>query len=212
MRKLLIVATVATLTAASARAAIITEFVLAGSPTIDGTRYHIWEMRVTTDADWTNSRLNVSLTLGEMYHHPLGQNFEPSPARIALYPDLEWDTYVTVPGGWPGQPSFAGPVTMDPMELHVSWFDAADTGAGVWKVAQIVMTGNASGTLSGASYDRETSAAFDYTIPEPTAIALLAGGGLLALARRRRLGPGRLSRAQQRLGSPMKRGESRPQE
>ena len=218
MKKVLAVAVVS-MVALTARAAITTQLIridLDGDPTdapvtlSDGAQYYLCAMRVTTDTDWTNSRLDMELTSGSFYNHPFGGNGPATPNVVAVHPDLKADTHVSssIPdleepiSGLNLDASKAGVTMFTDTEIHVSWFDTQDggpvTGA---TIARIALSLDASGTIAGKSYDVGTAGQgvpFEGVFvggppcqpPEPAALSLLALGSL-ALLRRRSNGKGR---------------------
>ena len=179
MKNVAIVVTVLVLTGPMAPAAISTEFVPTGSPVIDGASYNTFEMRVTADeADWTDSRLEIELQSGSIYQHPFGGLTRPHPDLVAVYPDLGFDTYVTVPND--GDVTFFGAIKMTDTMLAVQWGDDVDTGLGTWTVARITLSADANGPVSGISYQFGTRPMADaggpYSIAPGDALLLDAGG------------------------------------
>ena len=179
---------------AVANAAITTTFVSQGQQVIDSVTYNVWDMMVDTDTDWTNSRLDISLSSGAMYQHAFGGNNAPTPALVAAFPELAYDTFATVPNGL--DVTFAGAITMDATTLAASWADTATGDSGQWQVARITLTQDAAGTVTGKSYDVESagqgidfSADWDIVagefVPEPATLSVLALGALAMLRRRK---------------------------
>ena len=93
-----------------------------------------------------------------IYQHEFGSAYtEPMPAMIATYPELEFDTYVTL-GAW-GYPSptnvISGAVDIlrgstilfDDQHINISWVisdGSYKSGPGVFRVARITLANNAS--------------------------------------------------------------------
>ena len=171
---------------------ITTEFVKTSIQTIDSVEYHVWEMRATAPADWTNSRLDVTLSSGLMYNDPAGGVTEPDPGLFGTHPNLQWDTYVTVPGGYGGEVRFGGEVVMEDTTVGISWGDLPLDEGGTWKLGQITLSSDATGWLQGASDTIGVGFAtpFSYPIedgqvvPEPAVVFFLVPG--LWLRRRKK--------------------------
>ena len=143
-------------------------FVFQESVTIDSNSYKVWEMRVTTEAEWTNARMDLELTSGTMYQDPMGSSVEPNPAWFQFVPNLEYDTYAAVPAGYPRVANFAA-LTMDDDEFLASWFDVLDDGSGTHRIAQVTLSTNAGGTVTGRIYDLATlgeGAAFEFDVED----------------------------------------------
>ena len=196
MREALLCVLMLSVSAATATPGIVHDFAEVHAAQIDGTLYRVWELSVTSPrCSWTNTRLEISLDQGTMYQHPLGGNTEPDSAVATNTQNLQWDTYVTVPGGRIETLIFAGAETMNETEIRLSW------GAIEWsayparhRLAQITLSDDAEGTVSGRSWDclsdgigfpiegwRIEGGRF---VPEPTTLGLLAVGAG-ALFRRR---------------------------
>ncbi len=180
---------------ASANAAVNTYFTKVNTVDIGETTYKVWDMMVDVDSDWERTRMDLILTSGTLYQHSLPFDVEPNPGFYPMFLDMEWDTYLTVPGGFPAPVGLAGdPPYMSDTSITASWFDEIDSGPGVWRIAQVTLSSDAEGTISGWSTDCMVCTAlpesFQYVIvdgeivPEPATTALLALGGL-ALIRRR---------------------------
>ena len=187
--------------AASANAAVKTTFEKVNTLDIGGTTYKIWNMMTDVGSDWTNARLDLILTSGTLFQQPptlLGSDTEPNPALFPGFPDVEWDTYVTTPGGWAAPVGFAGdPPYMGDTSITASWFDSVVGTGGLYKIAQIALSSDAAGTITGKVYDvhnagegvplpAELYIADGEIVPEPATLVLLAIGGIGALLRKRR--------------------------
>ncbi len=185
--------------AVSANASVNTTFeeVLPTPGTVP-TGYRVWNMMTDVDSDWTNARLDLILTSGTLYQDVNGDDLRPNPTWFGLAPTLEWDTFLTVPGGYPNIVGVADdPPYMGDTSITASWFDSVVGTAGVYKIAQITLSTDAAGTVSGKVYDVDTQGdgvllapgwyvdggAF---VPEPATLVLLAIGGIGALLRKRR--------------------------
>ena len=99
-------------------------------------------------------------TPGSIYQHAYGSAYtEPMPAMVATYPELEFDTYVTM-GAWE-YPSptnvISGAIEIDPdsvltfdeQTLNILWALSDGTyksGPGVFRIARVTLANNASAT------------------------------------------------------------------
>ena len=169
-----------------------------------------WSLKVThTDGDWASAGLRATLPAGSVYyHHSLGGNTKPNPAFVALFPGLEFDTYVTSPldngstgapaviGGHPASPTadFGGTTGV----FSVSWGDLATNPPGTYEIARLTFPNGVIPTIfregnppslpntSNTSQVNPDQTVFipDIAIPEPASLGLVAAAGLLALRRR----------------------------
>ncbi len=141
---------------ASANAAVRTFFKRVNMFGISGPgyQYYVYDMMVDVDSDWTNARLDLTLTSGTLYQDSLGSDVAPNPFFFGMVPTLEWDTSLDVPGGFPNPVGLAGdPPYMSDTSITASWFDAVDTGPGLHKIARITLSSDAEGTITGKVYD-----------------------------------------------------------
>ncbi len=184
---------------AAAGASVDTSFEKANTVDLGGTTYKVWDMKVDTPSDWTNSRMDLTLTSGNLYQDAMGSDVAPNPAFFEMVSSLEWDTSLDVPGGFPAAVGLAGaPPYMSDTSITASWFDAVNAGPGLHKIAQITLSSDAYGTITGQSWDMGPAPAvccppeFEFIImdgeivPEPATIALLAFGATVLLRRRQR--------------------------
>jgi hypothetical protein len=208
MRKFGAIAIVLAVTALTANAGVITTFEPAGSVNIGGTDYNKFSMFVEVTTDWTNSILNVELSVGSLFQSPppFGGNAEGNPGFHGFDPNLVHDTYATVPLGWAGDPAtldigFTPGSGMDADSITIGWYEssAVNVGPGKFRVAQITLSADAEGTIGGFSYNAMPgsseldkgaiegySIAGGQIIPEPATLALLSIGGIGMMIKRRK--------------------------
>lgn len=137
------------------------------------TGYTTYDMRVTTDTDWTAGAMLLELGAGSLYQHEAGTAEAPHPYLLSLFPELAFDTYVvgTTVGG-------AGDVGGDAFafgtnELDVSWYNLTPDEVGTTTVARLTLTDDAAGSMSimltaanneKAEFDVTIAAGFDPSI------------------------------------------------
>jgi len=195
MRAVFWVLVVMGLVSAAAEGSVVTEFVRTHVTTIDETVYNVWEMQVTPEVRWTESRLNVTLSSGSMYHHPAGGDAHPNPALFETFPDLQWDTYVTGSGGYGHEVRlYYHEPAMAEDSFDLAWGVYLVVDEGTSKVAQVTLSGDANGTLRGISwgFDIQIPPVFTFPVrdgqivPEPGILLLTGAGGSLLFGRIRR--------------------------
>jgi hypothetical protein len=157
------------------------------------------------DDDWNSIELNLGLDHATFYQDPLGDDYPPQPAFLSPNPDLEYDSYFTVPEGWPNSeageyPGFYPPApTWTSTTVSARWFDTTSNfGSGTWYLASFTVIpdpGYETSWLSycwGSHYQTSTpgipydfSFFFQGSVPEPGSAALLAIATVALLLRRR---------------------------
>ena len=155
-----ILALLLSIIAANAGATVITDFVPVDVGDASGVPigFTVYEMVVTTDSDWTNERLDLSLTSGTLYQDPLGGYTAPNPALFEYAPSLEWDTFASAPGNPSRLASLVGLLVIDDTHFQASWFDCATSEApGTFTLGQITLSNDAQGTLTGKTFDIDTA-------------------------------------------------------
>ena len=156
-----------------------------------------WDLRVTTDGDWASGGLEMTLPAGSsFYNHAFGGNTKPSPALIAAFAGLEFDSYATGPGdnGVSGAPAILGgfpegtPVSTSGNRWGVSWGDLVADPPGSYQITRLTFPQGVmpvKNPLSVTSQVNPASDVFIPDIPEPSTLGLVAAAGLMAIRRRR---------------------------
>ncbi|MBN2269798.1 MAG: PEP-CTERM sorting domain-containing protein [Sedimentisphaerales bacterium] len=171
-----------------------------------GAGYVTNDILVTTDVDWSQSQVLVTLTAGSVYQTPTFGAKNPQPAWWGAVPALQYDSWVT--DGSLGTCSYAGAAgnlggdteQWDTTHLDLCWFNTASGNTGTDLLnARITLSDDAQGTWAYCVWDAgdETidliymdndvyKVVDGHMIPEPATMAMLMLGGLGVLARRRR--------------------------
>ena len=167
-----------------------------------------WSLIVThTSGHWASAGVRAKLSGGLTYYHTPpargGGNAHPTPAMIANFPELEFDTYVSSSrnqqGANPpallgayvlsGPPSLGGPEDDIPGEFSVSWGDIHATsgpGPGTYEILRLTFP---QGVLPNfVPLGQATQINPDITvtvpaIPEPGAPNLLVAASVISLYR-----------------------------
>ena len=162
MKKVLMTSVVVLTMALTAQGMIETSFDLIWeNAMMEGTAYNVFAIDVTTDTDWTSSRLEIALSAGSFGSSSFAfSSWCPLPPDvIPLIPISPYDSYVQTPDGL--CPNTAGsvvfPANPGDTEVAITWFDTEDTGPGAQKIGQLALSLDAEGTVSGTSYDIETA-------------------------------------------------------
>jgi hypothetical protein len=143
--------------------------------------------------DWFAAVVDATIAgPGEFFQHPLWIDIPPPPGLFEDYPAVEFDSYFA---GAPGASIVIHTVDFvsEPTYIHAYWWDMAWPEEDVYPIARFTVhwLGDepATLTLNDASFNWHTQSPwqFDFTvtIPEPSAAALLAFGGLVLIRSRR---------------------------
>jgi hypothetical protein len=163
MRKTFILALAVSTSAVAAivpswRVNTISASATAADPDLIGAHCVSLMVTLSGGSQYNVSGLNISpLTFGglpvSIYNTPAGEfgsDFAPNPAFFAIFPQVEYDTYVTttngasgsaaaVPGTYSGAP---GPAVFGPDRFDVSWGATPNTGTtGTFEIARITFRG-----------------------------------------------------------------------
>lgn len=116
------------------------------------TGYKTFDLEVTTDQDWTVAAMLIELTGGSIYQDPFGTNFEPTAGVVALFPTLEFDSYVAANGHVASIAGGAGDVggnglRFDTVEIDVSWSDLAQDDLGTIVIGRFTVSDDAEGIV-----------------------------------------------------------------
>jgi hypothetical protein len=206
--------------ATSAHAALSAQWVQvpisAAAITADATLANMqsWSLRSTnTDGHWASAGLRATLPAGGAFYQTPptrgGGDSHPNPAFFPVFPEVEFDTYISsarnqaganapaVLGAYPENDppqSFGGATDPVPGRFSVSWGDPQATsgpGPGTYEIARLTFPIGMIPTINpaGQPASQSSQVAPDQTIvippiPEPASLGLLAAAGLLAIRRR----------------------------
>jgi hypothetical protein len=139
-----------------------------------------WDIQLSSDCDWTNSRITVVLSEGSLID-PLVFNFHfaglnDQDTWVDAASSVDTNTAVIVN-------SLEGGEVMD-----WSWYDTSNDGPQTWLAARVILSNDAVGVAYLQNFDVRTPGVAqlaEVPIPEPATLALLGFGALGALLRRR---------------------------
>lgn len=179
--------------------------IVAGTPA----GFTVYDLSINFTDQLFGQQLVVELTSGSIFQQtPFGTDTAPTDALIPVFPDVAWDSFVTmggytsgtsssvlVVGGSTEVPGKNGPKKFDTQGINIAWAPAPGVviNSGTdFTVAQLTFSNDARGTIYFFSNAGGTGQIFQgsvpdfYIFPEPTAAALV-GLGLVAAAIRRRI-------------------------
>lgn len=117
--------------------------------------YLSYDLMMTTPAsDWTTGAILLNLSSGTIYQADLGTDTPVPSDLFNLLPELEFDTYVGVPGGHiaGGAGDLGGDqLTLTSTKLDVSFYNVAKDNIGTFSIGRITLSEDAIGTWSLAS-------------------------------------------------------------
>lgn len=117
--------------------------------------YLSYDLMMTTPAsDWTSGAILLNLASGSIYQSAQGEGTPMPSAFYDVLPDLEFDTYVGVPGGSiiGGAGDLGGDnLAFTSTELDVSYYNIAKDDIGTFSIGRITLSDDAVGTWRLAS-------------------------------------------------------------
>ena len=105
--------------------------------------------------DWLSAVLLMELTEGSIYNDPLLDDIRPQQHLWTNFPDLEFDSWVGIPGdaslavfGSAVDLGDSGPAVVADQKASVTWYNTRNTDTGVMRLANIALTEDAIGTFT----------------------------------------------------------------
>lgn len=106
-------------------------------------------------ADWQSGELLMELTAGSVYNDPDYDELKPQSDAWGTFPDLEFDSWVGIPGdlsgtivNGAGDLGDPGPAVIADQKVSVTWYNGRPTDTGVSRIANISLTEDAMGTFT----------------------------------------------------------------
>ena len=128
--------------------------------------HHCWDIMLDTASNLEIMEMILTTeTEGSIYQHPYwGADTEPNPAFFPTFPEMEYDTYVTL-GAW-SYPTptliIDGPIDIeagstkvfDDQDLNITWCTRGDmSGDGIFQVARVTLAETANGIWEIAAWE-----------------------------------------------------------
>lgn len=116
--------------------------------------YHSSDLLVTTpDSDWTSAAILLELSAGSIYQDPFGADLPSHPFVAELFPTVEFDTSVGVPGGSIAGGAIdlegsSGSAEVSTSRLDVTFFNFDKTDLGTFPIGRITLSDDAEGSWS----------------------------------------------------------------
>jgi hypothetical protein len=182
----------------------ITPVAITSDPTLASMQ--CWDLMVTTSGNWAAAAMGATLPASlTFYKHPLGGLTRPDPGLFGASPALEFTTYVSSPsdngtnhtttvfGGHPQSfpPSLGDATSPFPGRFSMVWGELIPDPPGTFQIARLTFPLAAIPDVvdnpdpSRTSQVSPDSTAFIPEIPEPSAVAFMAAGGLLTICNSR---------------------------
>jgi len=103
--------------------------------------------------DWNSAELLMNLTAGSIYNDPTFDSLEQQAQFWSVFPDLEFDSWVGLPGDGTGTVfggaidlGDPGPAVIADQKASVTWFNTDITNTGPIRIANMTLSDNAQGT------------------------------------------------------------------
>ena len=133
------------------------------------TGYTTYDIVLSTEGDWRIAGMLIELDTGHIYQDAMGTNLAPNSLMFTAYPTLEFDSYVTTNGNPTSVVGFAGDLggsqlQFDDSRIDIVWFDVQKDDVGVFKIARVTLSNNASGHFGLLTYygDYEHHKSYDF--------------------------------------------------
>ncbi len=107
-------------------------------------------------ADWLSAALLLELDSGYVYNDPTLNSNQPQQNVWSIFPDLEFDSWVGIPGDGTssilgaatdlGDP--VGPAVISGQKVSVAWYNSSSSDTGPTRIANISLSEDAQGTFT----------------------------------------------------------------
>ncbi len=107
-------------------------------------------------ADWLSAALLLELDSGYVYNDPTLDSQQPQQNIWGIFPDLEFDSWVGVPGDSTSSilgsatdlGDAVGPAVIANQKVSVAWYNTSSSNTGPTRIANISLSDDAQGTFS----------------------------------------------------------------